>query len=56
MILNLAVGGNYPGLPDASTEFPNQMLVDYVRVYEAVPEPCMLLLLGLGGLLIRKRK
>jgi beta-glucanase (GH16 family) len=56
MILNLAVGGNWPGLPDASTEFPNQMLVDYVRVYEAVPEPTTLLLLGMGGLLIRKRK
>ncbi len=32
MILNLAVGGNWPGYPDASTQFPQQMLVDYVRV------------------------
>lgn len=32
-LLNLAVGGNWPGSPDASTVFPNQMLVDYVRVY-----------------------
>ena len=33
-LLNLAVGGNYPGSPDASTSFPQTMLVDYVRVYE----------------------
>lgn len=33
MILNLAVGGGFPGYPDASTRFPRQMLVDYVRVY-----------------------
>lgn len=33
LILNLAVGGDWPGSPDASTHFPQQMLVDYVRVY-----------------------
>jgi len=33
IILNLAVGGNWPGSPDASTRFPQSMLVDYVRVY-----------------------
>jgi beta-glucanase (GH16 family) len=33
MILNLAVGGNWPGSPNASTVFPQQMLIDYVRVY-----------------------
>jgi beta-glucanase (GH16 family) len=33
VILNLAVGGYWPGNPDASTVFPQQMLVDYVRVY-----------------------
>lgn len=32
--LNVAVGGNWPGYPDQTTSFPNQMLVDYVRVYE----------------------
>jgi beta-glucanase (GH16 family) len=35
MLLNLAVGGNWPGPPDASTEFPQRLLVDYVRVYRA---------------------
>jgi beta-glucanase (GH16 family) len=33
LILNLAVGGDWPGAPSASTPFPSQMLVDYVRVY-----------------------
>ncbi|GHJ15458.1 discoidin domain-containing protein [Micromonospora sp. AKA38] len=33
LILNLAVGGDWPGPPDASTPFPARMLVDYVRVY-----------------------
>jgi beta-glucanase (GH16 family) len=33
LILNLAVGGDWPGGPDASTKFPQSMLVDYVRVY-----------------------
>ena len=33
IILNVAIGGNWPGSPDATTQFPQQMLVDYVRVY-----------------------
>jgi len=34
MILNVAVGGRWPGYPDQNTEFPQRMLVDYVRIYE----------------------
>lgn len=34
LILNLAVGGDWPGPPDVSTPFPAKMLVDYVRVYQ----------------------
>lgn len=34
IILNLAVGGNWPGYPDASTIFPQELQVDYVRVYQ----------------------
>jgi beta-glucanase (GH16 family) len=34
IILNLAVGGGWPGNPDSTTAFPQQMLVDYVRVYQ----------------------
>jgi beta-glucanase (GH16 family) len=33
IVLNLAVGGYWPGNPDATTPFPARMLVDYVRVY-----------------------
>ena len=33
IILNLAVGGNWPGSPDASTVFPQALEVDWVRVY-----------------------
>ena len=32
LLLNLAVGGDWPGSPDATTAFPATMLVDYVRV------------------------
>jgi beta-glucanase (GH16 family) len=34
IILNVAVGGRWPGYPDTTTEFPQRMLVDYVRIYE----------------------
>lgn len=33
-ILNIAVGGNWPGYPDATTTFPQTMYVDYIRVYQ----------------------
>lgn len=35
LLLNLAVGGNYVGSPDATTPFPATMQVDYVRAYRA---------------------
>lgn len=34
LIMNLAIGGNFAGNPDADTRFPQEMLIDYVRVYE----------------------
>jgi beta-glucanase (GH16 family) len=34
LLLNLAVGGNWPGSPDSATAFPAQLTVDYVRVYQ----------------------
>ena len=34
MLLNAAVGGNWPGSPDATSSFPQLMLVDHVRVYK----------------------
>jgi hypothetical protein len=33
-IFNVAVGGNWPGSPDATTSFPQRMIVDYVRVFQ----------------------
>ena len=40
IILNLAVGGNWPGNPDETTVFPQQMKVHYVRVYtKDSPQP-----------------
>lgn len=40
LLLNVAVGGYWPGNPDATSTFPQTMLVDYVRVYErAGPDP-----------------
>ena len=34
LLLNVAVGGAWPNDPDATTTFPQQMMVDYVRVYK----------------------
>jgi beta-glucanase (GH16 family) len=36
LILNVAVGGNWPGSPDQTTKFPQTMVIDYVRIYEKV--------------------
>lgn len=42
ILLNIAVGGNLPGQTIDDSRFPHQMLVDYVRVYQASaePQPC----------------
>jgi beta-glucanase (GH16 family) len=34
LVMNVAVGGNFPGVPNAETVFPAELAVDYVRVYE----------------------
>jgi beta-glucanase (GH16 family) len=34
LIVNVAVGGMWPGIPDKTTPFPQRMRVDYVRVYQ----------------------
>jgi uncharacterized protein (TIGR03437 family) len=34
LILNVAVGGNWPGYPDATSTFPQNMLVDWVRIWQ----------------------
>ncbi len=39
IILNQAVGGNWPGSPTSSTPFPSRFYVDYVRVYQQGTTP-----------------
>ncbi len=34
LLINLAVGGNWPGNPDASTSFSQYLIVDYIRVFQ----------------------
>ena len=42
VLINLAVGGKFLGNPDATTPFPAEMEVDYVRVYERIgPQPAL---------------
>jgi beta-glucanase (GH16 family) len=68
ILLNLAVGGNWPGYPDSTTPTTADFLIDYVRVYQdpsvlastppsdVAPEPATLALLALGGLAIWRRR
>jgi beta-glucanase (GH16 family) len=68
MLLNLAVGGAWPGYPDSTTPTTADMLVDYVRVYQdaalldsaltsdVAPEPATLALLALGSLAVWRRR
>ncbi len=39
LLLNVAVGGNWPGAPDSTTSFPQRMYVDFIRVYENTLAP-----------------
>jgi beta-glucanase (GH16 family) len=39
-LINLAVGGNWPGPPNGATQFPAVMQVDYVRVYQDADVGC----------------
>jgi len=41
ILLNLAVGGNWPGYPNSSTVFPQTLEVDYIRVYQIDPTPAI---------------
>jgi beta-glucanase (GH16 family) len=36
LLMNVAVGGNFPGHPNPATQFPAKLVVDYVRVYERI--------------------
>ncbi len=39
LVANLAVGGNWPGYPDAATKFPARMEVDYIRAWKFKGKP-----------------
>ena len=39
LLLNMAVGGNLPGPPDGTTVFPQEYVIDYVRVYQVPNDP-----------------
>ncbi|MER6560297.1 family 16 glycosylhydrolase [Streptomyces sp. NPDC001027] len=49
LILNLAVGGYWPGDPDGGTAFPQQLLVDHVRVSSGAAQPTAGRITGIGG-------
>ena len=36
LLMNVAVGGNFPGVPSPQTRFPAELVVDHVRVYDKV--------------------
>jgi len=36
LVMNVAVGGNFPGAPNDASHFPAELVVDYVRVYDKV--------------------
>lgn len=36
LLMNIAVGGDFPGVPNAATQFPAELAVDYVRIYDRV--------------------
>ncbi|MFD1543770.1 glycoside hydrolase family 16 protein [Nonomuraea guangzhouensis] len=49
MIMNVAVGGYWPGYPDSSTAFPQTLTVDYVRVYAPPTSGSGGQITGIGG-------
>jgi beta-glucanase (GH16 family) len=56
LLMNVAVGGNFPGHPNTATRFPAELVVDYVRVYERVDGMTATKPRGKGVLPYSKRK
>ena len=48
LLLNLAVGGNWPGSPNSETQFPADYVIDYVRVYKPTDGPSFTINSGLN--------
>lgn len=51
LLLNVAVGGNFPGNPDGTSQFPQTLEVDYVRVYRRTQQPLAVLPAFVPGLI-----
>lgn len=49
LLAGLAVGGNWPGAPDASTQFPAEFQIDYIRAWSLDPAPSALVPTLKGG-------
>ena len=56
LLMNVAVGGNFPGYPNLVTRFPAELVVDYVRVYERADGPVEIKPRGKGVLPYSKKK
>ena len=56
LIMNIAVGGNFPGHPNPQTQFPAELVIDYVRVYDKVGGYGEAKPRGLGVLPFEKKK
>ncbi len=37
LLINLAVGGNWPGDPNSTTRFPQDLVIDYIRIFQDLP-------------------
>ena len=56
LVMNVAVGGNFPGVPNAQTRFPADLVVDYVRVFDKVGGYGEVKPRGKGALPFQKKK
>ena len=56
LLMNVAVGGNFPGVPSPDTQFPAELVVDYVRVYDKVGGYGEAKLIGAGRLPWQKKR
>jgi len=56
IVMNVAVGGNFPGVPNPATQFPAELVIDHVRVYDRVGGCGPTKPRGAGQLPYRKKK
>ena len=56
LVMNVAVGGNFPGVPNPQTQFPAELVVDYVRVYDKVGGSAAPTVRGAGRLPYQRKR